>query len=56
VLNVICKAENDVGEEVGEGAVAFILELAVEVDEAVGVYDVRLRGIAFTASAAVPHP
>lgn len=33
-----------------------ILALAVEVDEAVGVYDVRLRGIKFIESAAVPHP
>jgi hypothetical protein len=48
VLGVACKAE--------EGAVGLILALAVEVDEVVGVYGVRLRGIAFIESGAVPHP
>jgi hypothetical protein len=36
--------------------VGAILTLAVDVDEAVGVYDVRLRGITFIESATVPHP
>jgi hypothetical protein len=37
VLGVVCKAEDGIEEEVGEGAVGFILVLAVEIDEAVGV-------------------
>lgn len=47
MLGVVCKAEDDVGEEVRE---------AVEVDEAVGVYGVKLKGTALTESATVPHP
>jgi hypothetical protein len=56
VLGVVCKAKDDVGEEVREGVMLAILALAVEVDKAVGVYGVRLKGTAFIESAAVPHP
>jgi hypothetical protein len=56
VLGVVCRTEIEVGEEVRGGVVGVILELAVEVDDVIGVYCVRLKGIAFIERRVLPHP
>lgn len=56
MLDVVCETEIEVGEETREEAVGVIPALAVEVDEVVGVYSVRLRGIAFIERWVLPHP
>jgi hypothetical protein len=56
VLGVVCRTEIEVGEEVRGGVVGVILELVVEVDGVIGVYCVRLKGIAFIERRVLPHP
>jgi hypothetical protein len=56
VLDVVCKAEIEVGEEAREEIVGGIPVLSEEVDEDIGVYSVRLRGIAFIERRVLPHP
>lgn len=55
-LDAVCKTEIEVGEEIREEVVDVIPALAVEVDEVVGVYSVRLRGITFIERRALSHP
>ena len=56
MFGVVCIAKDDVGEEVREAAVVSMLALAREIDEVIGVKDVRLRGITCIVSDSAPHP